>query len=320
MNTRFQAQDTQNFIIFQDRATSITQAQVDASVAPNTSAIAVNTAATSANQSLIAQANINIADVYLGNLIGLNVYNPAASGSNTLEIRCRPDASANQASLQIVHDHTASGSRAKLGFWDQTISGSSSTAPSTALTLAWDGDAQTHTSTFAGGLSVTGTMACQNLIVTGIVTMPGGGAASVGEVLKSTRVCKSPHSNVTLTGNSSTITCTSQSYTPISTNSLINVTFVGTRLMAGTTSSWGQWLSSIVVNGVEIGNTMHGHNSLSQHVDSAPIFASYTNSSLSPITFTVTLRSITGGGTAHIIFYQQSGAKSCWFHFEEVQA
>ena len=52
----------------------------------------------------------------------------------------------------------------------------------------------------------------------------------------------------------------------------------------------GQWLASIVVNGVEIGNTMHGHNSLAEHQDSAPTYASYVNSSLSPVTFTVTLR------------------------------
>ena len=160
-------------------------------------------------------------------------------------------------------------------------------------------------------------MSCTNLICAGIAVMPGGGA-SAGDVLKSTRICKSHHSNVTLNNKSSTVMCTSQSYTPISAQSTIHVTFVGTRLMSGQTNSWGQWLSSIVVNGTEIGNTMHGHNSLAQHVDSAPTYASYENSSLSPVTFTVNLLSITGGGTASIMFYQASNAKSCWFHFEEV--
>ena len=311
LDARFILRDGQNFVTYGAKS----------DVTANTAAIATATAATVTNQSGIAAVNNNIANILTGSaaLETLNVSNETVGGKNTLEIKNKPDA-INTASLQIKHVLTASAQQAKVNFWDTSIPNSSSTSSATALTLSWDGDADTHTSTFAGGLTVAGTMACTNLICTNIATLPGGGAASVGEVLKSTRVCKSPHSNVTLTGNSSTITCTSQSYTPISTNSLINVTFVGTRMMAGTTSSWGQWLSSIVVNGVEIGNTMHGHNSLSQHVDSAPIFASYTNSSLSPITFTVTLRSITGGGTAHIMFYQQSGAKSCWFHFEEVQA
>jgi hypothetical protein len=54
LNTRFQTQDTSNFIVFQDRATSIstsngyTQAQVDASVAVVASTAAANTAAITA--------------------------------------------------------------------------------------------------------------------------------------------------------------------------------------------------------------------------------------------------------------------------------
>ena len=51
LNTRFQAQDTSNFIVFQDRATSIntsngyTQAQVDSAVAVVANTAAANTSA-----------------------------------------------------------------------------------------------------------------------------------------------------------------------------------------------------------------------------------------------------------------------------------
>ena len=151
--------------------------------------------------------------------------------------------------------------------------------------------------------------------------MPGG-SASAGDVLKSTRICKSPHSNVTLNGNStSTVTCTSQSYTPTSAQSTIHVTFVGTRLMGGSTNSWGRWLTSIVANGTtEIGHTMHSHNSLAEHTDSAPTYASYVHNSFTPITFNVTLRPLHGpGATGSITFHQEIGAKTCWFHFEEVE-
>ena len=119
LNTRFLAQDISNFVVFQDRSTGLTAAAAASTYAPQ-SGVYTKSEVDSTNSTttaLIAQASTNIADLELGNLSGLNVYNAAASGSNTLEIRCRPDASANQASLQIVHDHTTSGSRAKLGFW-----------------------------------------------------------------------------------------------------------------------------------------------------------------------------------------------------------
>ena len=109
-------------------------------------------------------------------------------GSNTLEIKNKPDAQ-NVASLQIEHELTSQAQLAKVNFWDTSIPNSSSTSSATALTLSWDGDADTHTSTFAGGLTVAGTMACTNLICTGIATMPGGGGASAGDVLKVTRTC-----------------------------------------------------------------------------------------------------------------------------------
>jgi hypothetical protein len=318
MNFRFQAQDTQNFIIFQDRATSITQAQVDASVAPNTSAIAVNTAATSTNQSLIAQANSNIADVYLGNLIGLNVYNPAASGSNTLEIRCRPDATANQASLQIVHDHTASGSRAKLGFWDQTISGSSATAPSTALTLAWDGDADTHTSTFAGGLTVVGTMACTNLICTGIATMPGGGGATAGDVLKVVRHCFNPHNNVLVPTNGNWVTAITFTHTPSDSLSHLNLTFTAIwKIFTANSGDDGEWLIQIEVDGSAVGGTLLRTIGTSETGSSSPCIGQYVNASLASKTITVRARQTASANDQ--LMFNNAGTDSTWLHIEETK-
>ena len=69
-----------------------------------------------------------------------------------MEIKNNPDA-LNVASLQIDHELTASAQQAKVGFWDISIPNSASTNSATALTLSWDGDANTHTSTFAGGLT-----------------------------------------------------------------------------------------------------------------------------------------------------------------------
>ena len=78
-------------------------------------------------------------------------------------------------------------------------------------------------------------------------------------------------------------------------------------------------MSALMVGSAEIGSTMHGHNDLQQHVDSSAVYGQYVNSSLSPITVTVTLRSITGGGTGNGAFYQPPNVKTCWFHIEEAQ-
>ena len=154
---------------------------------------------------------------------------------------------------------------------------------------------------------------CRIVICWSVQVTPGGGA-SVGQILKSTRICKSPHGNVSLAGNSTaTVTCTSQSYTPTSIQSTIHVTFVGTRLSGGAANSWGRWLMSIVVNGASIGSSLHTHNSLSEHSDGGPTFGSYVNSSLNPITFTVTLQGLTASGTGAITFYQEPGRKTCFF-------
>jgi hypothetical protein len=177
LDARFISQDINNFVTYGAKS----------DVTANTAAIAVNTAATVTNQSGIAAVNSNIASILAGSsaLETLNVFNETVGGKNTVEIKNKPDA-LNTASLQIEHELTASAQQAKVNFWDTSIPNSASTNSATALTLVWDGDANTHTSTFAGGLTVAGTMACTNLICTGIATMPGGGA-SAGDLLKVSR-------------------------------------------------------------------------------------------------------------------------------------
>ena len=142
---------------FMDRASCHTKSQVDTI----TDGISSNTASTYYTKTevdvttatftrLIGQANVNIADNMQRKLMGLNVFNQNPVSSNPVEIRCRPDASANQASLQIRHELTASIVQAKLSFWDSSVPNSTSSNSSNALTLSWDGDADTHTSTFPG--------------------------------------------------------------------------------------------------------------------------------------------------------------------------
>ena len=59
-------------------------------------------------------------------------------------------------------------------------------------------------------------------------------------------------------------------------------------IFSGSSGSWGQWMSALTVGSTGIGSTMHGHNDLQQHVDSSAVYGQYVNSSLSPITVTVT--------------------------------
>ena len=88
--------------------------------------------------------------------------------------------------------------------------------------------------------------------------------------------------------------------------------------MDGPSGSHGQWITSIVVGGTELGNSMHGYNDSKQIVDSSTTLGVYTNSALSVVTFSATIRRL-GGGNANMMFYQSSGIKTCWFHIEEVQ-
>jgi hypothetical protein len=210
-------------------------------VTANAAAIAVNTAAAATNQSLVAQTNSNIASILAGNsaLETLNVSNEVVGGKNTLEIKNKPDA-LNTASLQIEHELTASAQQANVNFWDTSIPNSSSTSSARALTLSWDGDADTHTSTFAGGLTVAGTMACTNLICTGIATMPASNA-SVGQVLKMSRTEISNGNNFIATNGSKTQIWT-HAYTPTDASSLLLVDFVGVwTIHAPSGSDDGQW-------------------------------------------------------------------------------
>ena len=98
----------------------------------------------------------------------LHVFNEVQGVSqNTLEIMNKPSGviqdAVNGASLQIEHELTASAQQATLNFWDTSVPNSTSLNPSTALTLSWDGDANTHTSTFAGGVAVGGSVVSTGL-------------------------------------------------------------------------------------------------------------------------------------------------------------
>ena len=161
-------------------------------------------------------------------------------------------------------------------------------------------------------------MACSNLICTGTVVMPNGNA-SVGQILKSTRVCMNPHNSVSVP-NSGTVVCTSVNYTPVSTNSLINVTFTGCWQINGTASvGHGQWYCSLKIAGMEIGTLKHGTANTSETIDSSPIYGQYTNNATSALTISVEVSKHFGNQS--LVFVSQGGSyKTTCFHIEEVQA
>ena len=309
LNARFLLQDGENFLTF--GALSDTTA--------NTTAIATATAATVTNQSGIAAVNANIANILTGSaaLETLNVFNEVVGGSNTVEIKNKPDA-LNVASLQIEHELTTSAQLAKVNFWDTSIPNSSSTSSATALTLSWDGDADTHTSTFAGGLTVAGTMACTNLIVTGIVTMPGGGGASAGDVLKVTRTCFNPHNNVLVPTNGSWVTAITFTHTPSDIQSHLNLTFTAIwKIFTANSGDDGEWLIQIEVDNSAVGGTLLRTIGTSETGSSSPCIGQYTNSSLTAKTITVRARQ-TGSANDQLMF-NNAGTDSTWLHIEEVK-
>ena len=271
------------------------------------------------NQSGIAAVNANIANILTGSaaLETLNVFNEVVGGSNTLEIKNKPDA-INTASLQIEHELTASAQQAKVNFWDTSIPNSSSTSSATALTLSWDGDADTHTSTFAGGLTVAGTMACTNLICTGIATMPGGGGASAGDVLKVTRTCFNPHNNVLVPTNGSWVTAITFTHTPSDSQSHLNLTFTAIwKIFTANSGDDGEWLIQIEVDGSAVGGTLLRTIGTSETGSSSPCIGQYTNSSLTAKTITVRARQ-TGSANDQLMF-NNAGTDSTWLHIEEVK-
>ena len=309
LNARFLLQDGENFLTF--GALSDTTA--------NTTAIATATAATVTNQSGIAAVNANIANILTGSaaLETLNVFNEVVGGSNTVEIKNKPDA-LNVASLQIEHELTTSAQLAKVNFWDTSIPNSSSTSSATALTLSWDGDADTHTSTFAGGLTVAGTMACTNLIVTGIVTMPGGGGASAGDVLKVTRTCFNPHNNVLVPTNGSWVTAITFTHTPSDSQSHLNLTFTAIwKIFTANSGDDGEWLIQIEVDNSAVGGTLLRTIGTSETGSSSPCIGQYTNTSLTAKTITVRARQ-TGSANDQLMF-NNAGTDSTWLHIEEVK-
>ena len=224
----------------------------------------------------------------------------------------------NAASLQIEHELTTSAQLAKVNFWDTSIPNSSSTSSATALTLSWDGDADTHTSTFAGGLTVAGTMACTNLIVTGIVTMPGGGGASAGDVLKVTRTCFNPHNNVLVPTNGSWVTAITFTHTPSDSQSHLNLTFTAIwKIFTANSGDDGEWLIQIEVDNSAVGGTLLRTIGTSETGSSSPCIGQYTNTSLTAKTITVRARQ-TGSANDQLMF-NNAGTDSTWLHIEEVK-
>ena len=88
--------------------------------------------------------------------------------------------------------------------------------------------------------------------------------------------------------------------------------------MSGPNGSHGQWITAIMTGGTDLGHSMHGYNNAQELVDSSPTYASYTNSSTNSVAFSATIKQLSGNG-ASMLFFQSSGAKTAWFHVEEVQ-
>jgi hypothetical protein len=305
-------QDGSNFVTF--GALSDTTA--------NTAAIATVTAAATTNQSGIAAVNASIASILAGNsaLETLNVFNETVGGSNTLEIKNKPDA-LNTASLQIEHELTTSAQQAKVNFWDTSIPNSASTNSATALTLSWDGDADTHTSTFAGGLTVAGTMACTNLICTGIATMPGSGA-SAGDLLKVSRTLLTQGSTNVPTNQSRLAIC-NYSHTPSDSSSYLDITLTATwKLMLTGGSGDGGWRISIFVDNVSQGDCILSSNTNANLAtgSSSPCFGRYTKSSLTTKTISIRVR-LTTSAPSRVFFlsYDNYGLKPNWLSVEVVK-
>jgi hypothetical protein len=221
------------------------------------------------------------------------------------------------ASLQIEHELTASAQLAKVNFWDTSIPNSASTSSATALTLSWDGDANTHTSTFAGGLTVAGTMACTNLICTGIATMPGGGA-SAGDVLKSSRVLINNAASTNMTNNWFTVF--NHAHTPSDVSSYLNVTFTGLwRLRPTGGSQDGEWRISLFVDGTSIGDCFMRNDGPAPVGQASPCFGQYQNSSLA--SKIISLRAIQTNNYQQSQFYLSyaHSLNSNWLAIEEVK-
>ena len=119
LNTRCLAQDIQNFLVYQDRASSITaasaaatyytKAQSAAAVAVVATSATAATAAAATNQSGISAVNANIASILSGGtaLAALNVfdesYTARVAPTNVVSLKCKSDA-INSAALLINHE------------------------------------------------------------------------------------------------------------------------------------------------------------------------------------------------------------------------
>ena len=383
LNTRFQAQDASNFIVFQDRATSLststgyTRSQVDAAVTAVASTAATDTAAVAstaaANASSIAAAAASTytktqVDAALSSQAATNVSTYATQATTYTKTESDSQAAtyatqtalgavsaaaatnatnltATQVEVVLLQNAVTQDSATLAGVvagtqalsavdvqGNLTTTGTANigsalqcvdlTATGRILSSSWGAFGSIPPSPAVGDLSCLNfsstSVNCNALTVNGQSITGAGASPSVGDVLKSTRICMSPHAYIGVPTNGNSIVVSSLAYVPSSAQSTIHITFVGTRLMAGAAGTHGQWITTIMTGGgTHLGHSMHGYNDTLQIVDSSPTYASYTNSSTNSIAFAATIKQL--GGSAGMAFFQSSGVKTCWFHIEEVQ-
>ena len=342
LNTRFQAQDTSSFIVFQDRATSIntsngyTQTQVDGFVA--TCAPQSTTYSKVETDALISsQATTNASTYATQTDLGTVTSSAAADAASILATQTEvvllqgavtQDSSTLAGVVAGTQALSAVDVQGNLTTTGTAIIGSNLqcvdlTATGRILSSSWGAFGSIPPSPQTGDLSCLN-LSTTNVDCSGTLTVNGqsitgaGASPSVGAVLKSTRICMSPHAYISVPTNGNSIVVSSLAYVPSSAQSTIHITWVGTRLMAGNAGTHGQWITTIMTGGgTHLGHSMHGYNDTLQIVDSSPTYASYTNSSTNSVAFAATIKQL--GGTASMAFFQSSGVKTCWFHIEEVQ-
>ena len=365
LNTRFQTQDASNFIVFQERATSLntgngyTQSQVDAAVSAVASTAATDTAAVAstaaANASSIAAA---AASTYTKTQVDAALSSQAATNVSTYATQTdlgvasaaaatnATNLTATQVEVVLLQNAVTQDSSTLAGVVAGTqmlsgvdVQGSLTTtgnaivgsnlqcvdltATGRVLSSGWGAFGSIPVNPSSGDLSCL-SLSSANVNVSGALTVNGqsitgaGASPSAGDVLKSTRICMSPHSNISVPTNTNSIVVSSIAYVPTSAQSTIHVTFVGTRLMSGPNGSHGQWITAIMTGGTDLGHSMHGYNNAQELVDSSSTYASYTNTSTNSVAFSATIKQLSGNG-ASMLFFQSSGVKTDWFHVEEVQ-
>ena len=82
-----------------------------------------------------------------------------------------------------------------------------------------------------------------------------------------------PHVTISVPASGS-VTCSSLTYTPVSSSSFIHITFVATWQIGGTAAGgYGQWYCKLMASGSEVGMLKHGIGDTVEHNDTSPISA-----------------------------------------------